>query len=36
MQKVKKKKLRLHIATMTANVIKSSMQLLGIQVPERM
>src|ERR1035437_1812735 len=31
-----KKQLRLHIATMTANVIKSSMQLLGIQVPERM
>ncbi|MDB5200150.1 MAG: arginine--tRNA ligase [Chitinophagaceae bacterium] len=31
-----KKQLRLHIATMTANVIKSSMQLLGIKVPERM
>ncbi len=31
-----KKQLRLHIATMTANVIKSSMQLLGIRVPERM
>ena len=31
-----KKQLRLRIATMTANVIKSSMQLLGIQVPERM
>jgi arginyl-tRNA synthetase len=31
-----KKQLRLQIATMTANVIKSSMQLLGIQVPERM
>ena len=31
-----KKQLRLRIATMTANVIKSSMQLLGISVPERM
>jgi arginyl-tRNA synthetase len=31
-----KKQLRLHIATMTANVIKSGMQLMGIQVPERM
>ena len=31
-----KKQLRLQIATMTANVIKSSMQLLGIRVPERM
>ena len=31
-----KKQLRLQIATMTANVIKSSMQLLGIHVPERM
>jgi arginyl-tRNA synthetase len=31
-----KKQLRLQIATMAANVIKSSMQLLGIQVPERM
>ena len=31
-----KKQLRLQIATMTANVIKSSMQLLGIKVPERM
>ena len=31
-----KKQLRLHIAIMTANVIKSSIQLLGIQVPERM
>jgi arginyl-tRNA synthetase len=31
-----KKQLRLNIATMTANVIKSSMQLLGIRVPERM
>ncbi len=31
-----KKQVRLQIATMTANVIKSSMQLLGIPVPERM
>jgi len=31
-----KKQLRLQIATMTANVIKSSMELLGIRVPERM
>jgi arginyl-tRNA synthetase len=31
-----KKQLRLHIASMTANVIKSGMQLMGIQVPERM
>ena len=31
-----KKQLRLQIATMTANVIKSGMQLLGIKVPERM
>lgn len=31
-----KKHLRLQIATMTANVIKSSMQLLGILVPDRM
>ncbi len=31
-----KKQLRLHISTITANVIKSSMQLLGIRVPERM
>lgn len=31
-----KKQLRLKLATMTANVIKSSMQLLGINVPERM
>jgi arginyl-tRNA synthetase len=30
------KHLRLQIAEMTANVIKSGMQLLGIQVPERM
>ena len=32
----KKKQLRLHIAIMTANIIKSGMQLLGIKVPERM
>jgi arginyl-tRNA synthetase len=31
-----KKKLRLRIAVMTANTIQSSMQLLGIRVPERM
>ena len=31
-----KKQLRLQIATMTANVIKSSMQMLGIKVPDRM
>lgn len=31
-----KKQLRLHIAEMTANVIASSMSLLGIKVPERM
>ncbi|HMG83801.1 MAG TPA: arginine--tRNA ligase [Ferruginibacter sp.] len=31
-----KKQLRLAIAAMTANVIKSSMELLGIKVPERM
>ena len=31
-----KKQLRLQIATMTGNVIKSSMQLMGIRVPERM
>ncbi len=31
-----KKSLRLHIAIMTATVIKSAMQLLGIKVPERM
>ena len=31
-----KKMLRLHIAEMTANVIKSGMGLLGIKVPERM
>ena len=31
-----KKILRLHIAVMTATVIKSALQLLGIAVPERM
>ena len=31
-----KKQLRLQLASMTANVIKSGMQLLGIRVPERM
>ncbi|MEP6948590.1 MAG: arginine--tRNA ligase [Ginsengibacter sp.] len=31
-----KKVLRLHIAVMTATVIKSALQLLGIAVPERM
>ncbi len=31
-----KKQLRLQLATMTANVLKSGMQLLGIKVPERM
>ena len=31
-----KKQLRLHLAAMTANVIKSGMGLLGVEVPERM
>ena len=31
-----KKQLRLQLAAMTANVLKSGMQLLGISVPERM
>jgi arginyl-tRNA synthetase len=31
-----KKQLRLQLASMTANVIKSGMELLGIKVPERM
>jgi arginyl-tRNA synthetase len=31
-----KKNLRLQLASMTANVIKSGMQLLGVSVPERM
>ena len=33
---VDKKELRLKLALLTANIIKSSMQLLGIAVPERM
>jgi arginyl-tRNA synthetase len=35
-ESIEKKQLRLRIAGMTANVIKSSMELLGIEVPERM
>ncbi len=35
-ESIEKKQLRLHIATMTANIIKSGMQLMGIKVPERM
>jgi arginyl-tRNA synthetase len=31
-----KKKLRLQLATMTATILKSGMELLGIKVPERM
>jgi len=31
-----KKQLRLQLSVMTANVLRSGMQLLGIQVPERM
>jgi arginyl-tRNA synthetase len=31
-----KKQLRVQLSNMTANVIKSGMQLLGISVPERM
>ncbi len=31
-----KKQLRLQLATMTANILKSGMELLGIRVPERM
>lgn len=31
-----KKQLRLKLATLTANILKSGMQLLGAQVPERM
>jgi arginyl-tRNA synthetase len=31
-----KKQLRLQLAAMTANVIKSGMELLGVEVPERM
>jgi arginyl-tRNA synthetase len=33
---IEKKNLRLQIATMTSNIIKSGMQLMGIRVPERM
>ena len=35
-ENTEKKQLRLQLAMMTANVIKSGMQLLGIRVPERM
>ena len=31
-----KKQLRLQLAVMTANTLKSGMELLGIRVPERM
>jgi arginyl-tRNA synthetase len=31
-----KKQLRLRLAVMTSNVLKSAMQLLGARVPERM
>ncbi len=31
-----KKQLRLQIALMTSNILKSGMQMLGIQMPERM
>ena len=31
-----KKQLRLKLAMLTANILKSGMQLLGAQVPERM
>jgi arginyl-tRNA synthetase len=31
-----KKQLRLRICVMTSNIIRSSMKLLGIKVPERM
>jgi len=33
---IEKKNLRLQIATMTSNIIKSGMQLMGIRLPERM
>jgi len=33
---IEKKYLRLQLAAMTANIIKSGMQLMGIRVPERM
>ena len=36
MQSEEKKALRLQICSLTANTIKTVMQLLGIQVPERM
>ncbi len=35
-ESIDKKNLRLQISTMTANVIRSGMQLLGIQVPSKM
>ena len=35
-ESVEKKQLRLHICILTADVIKKSMNLLGIRVPERM
>jgi arginyl-tRNA synthetase len=35
-EKADKKQLRLQLAVMTANVLKSGMELLGIKVPERM
>ena len=35
-ESVEKKQLRLHICNLTAEVIKKSMNLLGIRVPERM
>ncbi len=35
-ENAEKKQLRLQLAVMTANVLKSGMQLLGIRVPERM
>jgi arginyl-tRNA synthetase len=35
-ESVEKKQLRLHICNLTAQVIKKSMNLLGIRVPERM
>jgi arginyl-tRNA synthetase len=35
-ESIEKKNLRLQISMMTSNVLKSGLQLLGIQVPERM
>ena len=35
-ENAEKKQLRLALSEMTANVLKSSMGLLGIRVPERM